>query len=103
MRFPKTFRHGGLTVDLHRDWRGAAPVQNSFLPSTAIVLLKQHAGDPSRCLVRRGEFVREGSVLGKPESTGAAERLQRGANHRVNRSVVGVVALAHGGDQLVIR
>lgn len=73
MRFPKTFRHGGLTVDLHRDWRGAAPVQNSFLPSTAIVLLKQHAGAPSRCLVRRGEFVREGSVLGKPESTGAAQ------------------------------
>ncbi|MBL8967540.1 MAG: hypothetical protein JNG85_11040, partial [Spirochaetaceae bacterium] len=82
MRPPKTFRHGGLSLDLERDWRPASPVQNSFLPNAAAILLKQHAGPAARCLVRKGEYVREGALLGKAEGAGSAA---------IHASVPGVV------------
>jgi electron transport complex protein RnfC len=70
-------------------------VRNSFLPNGAVVLLKQHAGPAARCLVRKGEYVREGMLIGKAEAPASAN---------VHAPVPGVVrdirriALPEGGE-----
>lgn len=59
------------------------------------MLLKQHAGAPARCVVRRGEFVREGMVVGRGVGPGSSD---------VHAPVPGVVQdirsvlLAEGGE-----
>ncbi len=55
-------------MEARKDWATADPAPNSFLPNGAIVLLKQHAGPAARCLVRKGEYLREGMLIGKAES-----------------------------------
>jgi len=62
----------GTRLDPHRDWESKSPVPNAFLPATAMVLLKQHAGRPARCVVGRGDTIREGMVLGVPDGEGSA-------------------------------
>ncbi|HUX37137.1 MAG TPA: SLBB domain-containing protein [Rectinemataceae bacterium] len=56
-----------LRLEPRRDWDLTIPVPNAFLPTNAIVLLKQHAGNPARCAVKEGDEVREGMVLGVPD------------------------------------
>lgn len=95
MKPSRTFRHGGIRVDIGEDWEQKAPVQNAFLPNGAVILLKQHAGAQARCVVRRGEYVREGMVIGRAEGALAAN---------VHASIPGVVrdirvvALPEGGQ-----
>jgi electron transport complex protein RnfC len=72
MRFPSTFRHNGLSLDFKRDWPLVSPVQNAFLPAEAVVLLRQHGGPSPRCIVQKGDFIREGQLLGKAEAEGSA-------------------------------
>jgi electron transport complex protein RnfC len=50
----------------------ASPILNAFLPATALVPLKQHSGPQARCVVKPGDFVREGALLGKAEKAGSA-------------------------------
>jgi Na+-translocating ferredoxin:NAD+ oxidoreductase subunit C len=95
MKPSRTFRHGGIRVDLGDDWEQKTPVLNAFLPNGAVILLKQHAGRQARCVVRRGEYVREGMVIGRAEGPLSAN---------VHASVPGVVrdiriaALPEGGQ-----
>ena len=56
-----------LRLEPRREWEPILPVLNAFLPTTATVLLKQHAGQSSRRVVNEGDKVREGMVLGVPE------------------------------------
>ena len=58
------------------------PVKNAFLPNGAVILLKQHAGPQARCVVRRGEYVREGMVIGRADGALSAN---------VHSSIPGVV------------
>ncbi len=44
-----------------------APIVNAAVPSTAVIPLLQHEGPPARCVVRPGEHVREGMVIGKAD------------------------------------
>jgi Na+-translocating ferredoxin:NAD+ oxidoreductase subunit C len=69
MRPSRTFRQGGIRVEagLDRDQRDS--VKNAFLPNAAVVLLKQHAGKQARCVVKRGEYVSEGMVIGKADGS----------------------------------
>lgn len=82
-------------MDGWRDWSPARPIPNAFLPNGAVVLLKQHRGPACRCLVHRGEYVREGMLIGKAESGAAAN---------IHAPIPGVVrdirriALPEGGD-----
>jgi electron transport complex protein RnfC len=71
MTFLSSFRHNGLSLDFKRDWPLVSPVQNAFLPAEAIVLLRQHGGPSPRCIVQKGDFVREGQLLGKAEAEGS--------------------------------
>jgi electron transport complex protein RnfC len=41
------------------------PLANAAVPSRAVVLLRQHAGPAAECVVRPGDSVREGSLLGR--------------------------------------
>ncbi len=44
-----------------------SPIRNAILPSTATVPMVQHLGTPAHCVVRVGERVREGMLIGKPQ------------------------------------
>lgn len=72
MKPSRTFRHGGILIENGTDWQPAGKVQNAFLPNGAIILLKQHSGQQARCVVRKGEYVREGMVIGRAEGPGSA-------------------------------
>ena len=67
MRSSRTFRHGGIRVESGLDWEQRGSARNAFLPNGAVILLKQHAGKQARCVVRRGEYVREGMVIGRAD------------------------------------
>lgn len=75
-------------------WEQRGRVENAFLPNGAVILLKQHAGRQARCVVRRGEYVREGMVIGRADGSLSAN---------VHSSIPGVVrdirvtALPEGG------
>jgi electron transport complex protein RnfC len=68
----KTFRYGGLSLDRAAAWQPVSPILNAFLPASALVPLKQHAGPAARCVVRKGDVVREGQLIGKAEASEAA-------------------------------
>jgi Na+-translocating ferredoxin:NAD+ oxidoreductase subunit C len=95
MKPSRTFRHGGIRVEIGGDWEQKGPVRNAFLPNGAVILLKQHSGPQARCVVRKGEYVREGMVIGRAESPNSAN---------VHASIPGVVrdirtiALPEGGQ-----
>jgi Na+-translocating ferredoxin:NAD+ oxidoreductase subunit C len=82
MRPSRTFRYGGFRVEDGLCWDQKGPAQNAFLPNGAVILLKQHAGRQARCVVRRGEYVREGMVIGRADGPFSAN---------VHSSVPGVV------------
>jgi Na+-translocating ferredoxin:NAD+ oxidoreductase subunit C len=71
MRSARTFRYGGIRIGAERRVEGR--VSNAFLPSTAVVLLKQHAGKSARCVVGKGDRVREGMVIGRAEGPRSAD------------------------------
>jgi electron transport complex protein RnfC len=72
MSHRKTFRFGGLLFEGRQAVPAAGPIQNSFLPSRALVLLKQNEGGPARCVVRVGDYLREGAMVGKADAAGTA-------------------------------
>ena len=91
----RSFERGGIRIRDDRETDQPLPIANAFLPNSAVVLLKQHAGAPARCIVRRGEFVREGMVIGRGEGRGSSN---------IHAPVPGVVRdirrvpLAEGGE-----
>lgn len=91
----QSFERGGIRLRDARDPEQPCKISNAFLPNSAVVLLKQHVGPAARCVVRRGEYVREGMVIGRGEGRGSAN---------VHAPVPGVVrdirsvALAEGGE-----
>ncbi len=42
-------------------------ITNAVVPARAVIPLLQHAGSPARCLVKPGDAVREGMLIGKAE------------------------------------
>jgi Na+-translocating ferredoxin:NAD+ oxidoreductase subunit C len=82
MKPSRTFRPGGILVEGGGDPGRTGPAQNAFLPNGAVILLKQHAGPQARCVVRKGEYVREGMVIGRADGFMSAN---------VHSSVPGVV------------
>ncbi|MDA8424505.1 MAG: RnfABCDGE type electron transport complex subunit C [Treponema sp.] len=69
----RTFERGGIRVRGDGEQEEPASIVNAFLPNSAVVLLKQHAGAPARCVVRRGEYVREGMIVGRGLGPGSAD------------------------------
>ncbi len=71
MRSASTFRYGGISIASEK--RIEETAVNAFLPGIACVLLKQHAGKSARCVVGRGDRVREGMVIGRSEGPKSAD------------------------------
>ncbi|HUW41259.1 MAG TPA: RnfABCDGE type electron transport complex subunit C [Rectinemataceae bacterium] len=69
----RTFERGGIRVRGDGEQEEPVSIANAFLPNSAVVLLKQHAGAPARCVVRRGEYVREGMIVGRGLGPGSAD------------------------------
>ncbi|MGA2974873.1 MAG: RnfABCDGE type electron transport complex subunit C [Spirochaetia bacterium] len=44
-------------------------IANAIVPSRAVIPLLQHAGSPARCLVKPGDAVREGMLIGRAEGS----------------------------------
>ena len=68
MRPTRTFHNGGISIDCGKSWTRPVPAPNAFLPNEAVVPLRQHAGPGARCVVRKGEFIREGAVIGRADT-----------------------------------
>ena len=47
-------------------------ISNASIPAFALIPMLQHAGQPARCLVRPGDRVQEGMLIGKAEGAGSA-------------------------------
>jgi Na+-translocating ferredoxin:NAD+ oxidoreductase subunit C len=58
-------------------------IANAVIPSRALIPLLQHAGKPALCLVRPGDRVTEGMLIGKADGSGSAH---------VHASIPGIVS-----------
>ena len=66
-----------------------SPIRNAILPTIATVPLAQHLGSPAQCVVKVGERVREGMLIGKPQGIISAA---------VHSPIPGVVTAIHEVD-----
>ncbi len=55
---------GGVTPPDDRAVSRASKIVNAAVPSVAVIPLLQHAGRPARCVVKPGDAVREGMLIG---------------------------------------
>jgi Na+-translocating ferredoxin:NAD+ oxidoreductase subunit C len=60
----KNLTRGGVNPPDDRVTSRAAAIVNAAVPSVAVIPLLQHAGRPARCIVKPGDFVREGMLIG---------------------------------------
>ena len=60
----RTFR-GGVWPPLTSELSRMQPITNAAVPPRAVISMRQYAGAPAQCLVRPGDPVREGMVIGK--------------------------------------
>src|SRR5271169_139887 len=49
-----------------------APIANAVVPSVAVIPMLQHAGKPAVCVVKPGDFVREGMLIGRADGVRSA-------------------------------
>ncbi len=71
MNLIRTFKYGGITIP-PRKLEVEYPVATAFLPSDAIVPLRQHSGAPARRIVEIGDSIREGQLVGKASGAGSS-------------------------------
>ena len=62
-----TFR-GGVHPPYRKDISIREPLREAPLPKVAVVPLSQHIGAPNKPLVKKGDLVEEGEVIGRSES-----------------------------------
>ena len=72
MKRLRNFRTGGLAIAGAPD-RPSEEARNAYLPAIATVPLRQHLGPTARCVVRAGDRVEEGQVIGRAEGRGSAD------------------------------
>jgi electron transport complex protein RnfC len=72
MRQAKTFPRGGVYPPDTSERSRSEPVTNAAVPSRAVVSMSQHAGMPAECLVRPGDLVREGMMIGRAKGPRSA-------------------------------
>lgn len=61
-----TFRHGVHPPEL-KALTAAVPIRRMPFPDEVVLPLRQHAGKPARCIVRRGDRVERGDTIGVPD------------------------------------
>ncbi len=58
----KTFK-GGIIIDEHKNTSNI-PIDKDFSPSEVIIPMSQHIGAPCECIVKKGDTVKRGQVIG---------------------------------------
>ena len=66
MRGARTFRRGGVHPPEEKHHTAGRPVEGAPLPERLVVPLSQHIGAPARPLVRKGDRVLAGQIIGEP-------------------------------------
>ncbi|MEF8793470.1 electron transport complex subunit RsxC [Thiohalorhabdus sp.] len=61
------FFPGGIEPEEHKELTSESPIRRLPVPDVLHVPLKQHIGNPAQALVKAGDHVRKGDVIGKPE------------------------------------
>lgn len=65
----KTFTFkGGIHPAYNKDISIREPVKEALMPDTVIVPLSQHIGAPNQALVKKGDRVEEGQLIGSSDS-----------------------------------
>ena len=72
MIHPKNPLTGGVNPPASNTVSRSAPIVSAAIPSLAMIPLLQHAGAAARCVVRPGELVREGMLIGRAEGMASA-------------------------------
>jgi electron transport complex protein RnfC len=68
----KSFLQSGVNPPDNRFLTNAAAIANAPVPSVAVIPLLQHAGSAARCVVKPGDLVREGMLIGKADGVSSA-------------------------------
>jgi electron transport complex protein RnfC len=68
----KTFPRGGVCPPDTSALSRLEPLTNAGVPARAVISMRQHAGTPAECIVRPGEGVREGMMLGRAQGSRSA-------------------------------
>jgi Na+-translocating ferredoxin:NAD+ oxidoreductase subunit C len=69
MIYAKNLPRGGIDPPNKSLVPAAARIGNAAVPSIAVIPMLQHAGKPAVCLVKPGDKVREGMLIGKADGT----------------------------------
>ncbi|NLJ46353.1 MAG: RnfABCDGE type electron transport complex subunit C [Treponema sp.] len=67
----RTFKYGGIEIPPQK-LEIDSPVMTAFLPTDAILPLRQHSGPAARRIVEIGDSIREGQLVGKASGTGSS-------------------------------
>jgi electron transport complex protein RnfC len=70
MRQASTFARGGIAPPDRTALTAGIPIRNACIPSEAVIPLRQQPGEPAQCLVRAGDAVTEGMLIGRARSPG---------------------------------
>ena len=71
MNVIRTFKYGGIAIP-PRKLAIQHPVMTAFLPTDAVLPLRQHSGAPARRIVEVGDSIREGQLVGKASGAGSS-------------------------------
>jgi electron transport complex protein RnfC len=71
MRQARTFPRGGIAPPDHTALTSGIPIRNACVPSEAVIPLGRLAGHAAQCLVRPGDTVAEGMLIGRAHGPGS--------------------------------
>lgn len=83
MTHPTKLPKGGVDPPAETRVPRGAGIANALIPSRALIPLLQHTGAPAACLVRPGDRVKEGMLIGKADGSASAH---------VHASIPGIVS-----------
>ncbi len=63
----KTFKSGGVHPDDFKKYSKNVPIDNAPIPVKVVIPLSQHLGKPAKVLVKKGDVVTEGQLIGEKD------------------------------------
>ena len=57
--------HGGVHPDYNKELARGKAIERMPVPAELVISMSQHLGAPAKCLVKAGDFVRRGQVIGE--------------------------------------
>ena len=61
--------HGGVHPEYHKDLARDKAIESIPLPGTLVISMSQHLGAPAKCLVKPGDKVVKGQLIGEKGTT----------------------------------